>query len=434
MKRITLICFLVGLFLWIPLLSGCDEECAHETLTQTVIAPTCDQEGYTVNTCTKCGFYYHTDYQFPTGHTITQTPVAATCDTHGYTLNHCKNCDVSYQSALTDPLGHKLSETVVEPTCNKQGYTETACSVCDWVAQSDFTAPTGHSFTTALTYPTRPRAGSVTRSCTCGYTYTNALMYSDVFSGAAVDQQSVLAKGVDVSLWQHKTDANGNYLPLDWGAIKNAGFDFAILKAGSTPRTVEKDGQQIPMGGIDPVFEQNYLAAKAAGLELGVYFYTYATTREQVEADAELLLSWLDDKQLEYPVYLDMEDPSLVDLGKETLTDFCVTFLTILQENGYYGALYSNPDWLTYKLNGEALKSAFDVWYARYPLSNPVIPTNSFTWNTDVYGVQMGMWQYTCHGSVPGIDPEIEFDFNYAYRDYPSIIKRFGYNGYKPIL
>jgi GH25 family lysozyme M1 (1,4-beta-N-acetylmuramidase) len=146
-----------------------------------------------------------------------------------------------------------------------------------------------------------------------------------------------------------------------------------------------------------------------------------------------MLLTWLAGKRLEYPVYFDLEDPSLAGLDRETLNQFCVTFLTILQENGYYGALYSNQDWLANRLNQEPLKAAFDVWYARYPTTQTVTPTSSFTWNASVYGVQMGLWQYTSHGVIEGIDG-VEFDFDYAYRDYPAIIKRFGYNGYEPTI
>ncbi len=427
-KNISLGLLLVACLL-ILLLSGCDEECAHATLTQNVIDPTCDQEGYTLNQCTECDYQFRSDLSLPLGHRLTEETVAATCDKGGHTLHHCKVCGVSYETDFSEPLGHSLTQTVVPPTCDTGGYTESICSVCGWTYQGDFTAPTGHHFTSNILYPSRPHAGSITKTCDCGYQYTNALLYSDVFWGAEVDNQTILAKGVDVSMWQHKKDADGNYLPLNWNAIRDAGFEFAILKAGSTQRTNETNGEQLSLGGMDPVFEMNYQAAKTAGLELGVYFYTYATTVEQVEQDARMLLTWLEGKQLEYPVYFDLEDPALADLGADTLTDFCVTFLTILQENGYYGALYSNHDWMTNRLHSDVLTSAFDIWYARYPSNNFVTPTGSFTWNSATYGAQLGMWQYTCFGVIDGIE-DIQFDFNYAYRDYPSIIKMFGYNGY----
>ena len=107
-----------------------------------------------------------------------------------------------------------------------------------------------------------------------------------------------------------------------------------------------------------------------------------------------------------------------------------------MQENGYYGALYSNHDWLTERLNGEALKSAFDIWYARYPEDRrknerPVSVSEAYAWNTEKYeSAEMGLWQYTDYGVIDGIDG-IFFDFNYAFKDYSSIIKKYGYNGYE---
>ena len=428
-KHLLFFCLLLVLFL---LLSGCDEDCPHTTLTQTVVEPSCDQEGYTLNTCVDCSEDFRSDLTLPLGHDLQEEFIAPTCDKGGHILKQCTTCGISYESDFTEPLGHTMSEVIVDPTCNKEGHTEVTCSVCDWSYQCDFVAPTGHHLTPSMIYPSASVGGSITKSCECGYTYTNPLLYSDVFTGAVVDNPSVLAKGVDVSMWQHKKDTEGNYLSLNWTAIRDAGFEFAILKAGSTPRTTEVDGVPVAKGGIDPVFEMNYKAAKEAGLELGVYFYTYATTLERVKEDVNLLMTWLEGKQLEYPVYFDLEDPSLAELGTETLTEFCVTSLSTLQENGYYGALYCNNDWLVNRLNASLLKPSFDIWYARYPSTQTVAPTASFTWNTTTYGEQLGMWQYTSHGVIDAVGTDIRFDFNYVYRDYPSIIKRFGYNGYQP--
>ena len=238
------------------------------------------------------------------------------------------------------------------------------------------------------------------------------------------ENQTILAKGVDVSMWQHTVRTDGSYAPLNWSLIREAGFDFAILKAGSTIRGTA--------GGKDPVFEMNYRDAKSVGMELGVYFYTYASTPQGIKDDALMLISWLQDKQLEYPVYFDLEDPSLASLGKDTLTEFCDIFISTLQENGFYGALYSNNSWLTEYLHQDTLRNVYDIWYARYPSSSEdsVLPTASYTWNTEKYGTHMGLWQYTQYGVIEGIDG-VSFDFNYAYRDYPALIQKFGYNGYK---
>lgn len=454
------------------ILSGCDSvepnECKHENLEPTVIASTCEKGGYTTHTCTDCSYSYQSEQTAPLGHTLTDTVVPPTCDTKGYTkhecsvcglsyqtdlvkpLSHdltetvtaptceaegyttytCKRCNLSYQADLTKPNGHTFTEVTTAPTCSEQGYVTHTCSTCTFSYESDFTAPLGHTLSASLLYPTRTQNGSLRKHCHCGYEYTNPLIYSDIFPGGTVSNTEALAKGIDVSIYQH-VKIGETYQPLNWEAIKEAGLDFAILKAGSTPRTVG----EVEKGGIEPVFEMDYRDAREAGLELGVYFYSYATTVEQVEADARVLIGWLEGKQFEYPIYFDLEDPSLVSLGQDTLTEMCVTFISALQANGYYGALYTNNQWLKQNLHENLLKGAFDIWYARYPenrknADNPLPVSADYTWNADSYGPQLGMWQYTDYGIIEGIDESIKFDFNYVFRDYPALIKKFGYNGF----
>ena len=100
----------------------------------------------------------------------------------------------------------------------------------------------------------------------------------------------------------------------------------------------------------------------------------------------------------------------------------CVAFLEHLQENGYYVGLYTNHKWLTTILDSAKMISLFDIWYARYPgTSVPV-------WNEEKYGKQLGMWQYTQSGTISGIDGE--FDFNYSYKNYEEIMKKWKLNGF----
>jgi GH25 family lysozyme M1 (1,4-beta-N-acetylmuramidase) len=241
-----------------------------------------------------------------------------------------------------------------------------------------------------------------------------------VFEGAYADSTEPLAHGVDISYHNHPTDDAGSYLPLDFEAIRASGFDFVILRAGSTPREV--DG--VAKGGLDPVFEMNYQAAKAAGLDVGVYFYTYATTKEDTLRDAALLLEWLDGKELEYPVYFDMEDACFDALSRRERTDLCLAFISALQERHYFTALYTSNNWLTNYLQTDKVTFLFDIWYARYPLG-----TGPYVWDTEKYGDHMGMWQYTQSGIISAVSSTTRFDFNYAYKDYPAIIRGLGYNG-----
>jgi hypothetical protein len=84
------------------------------------------------------------------------------------------------------------------------------------------------------------------------------------------------------------------------------------------------------------------------------------------------------------------------------------------------------PEWLYNKIQTDVALSKFEIWYARYP----EIETDEYIWDINTYGANLGMWQYTDKGSFEAI-PDIKFDFNFAYKDYPSIIEEGGYNGYE---
>ena len=356
---------------------------------QTLCEPSCTYDGTEIRRCLSCEEII--ERAIPaTEHNPKKTLYAPDCTSEGYVECICE-CGYSYRTDIVAPTGHTLSEEITAPTCEERGYTKYSCKDCDYEYIGSFVAASGHSFTSERSLPT---------ILTPGYTTHNAYC----------SNSEVLAKGIDVSRWNHEIGKNDEYLPLDWSAIKAQGVDFVILKAGSTK------------SGIEPTFLMDYEGARAAGLEIGVYFYTYATTIEGIRADAEALLGYLEGKKFEYPIYLDLEDPSLEALGKNYLSDMCEAFMVTLQENGYYAALYSNHNWLTNILDSAKVFSLYDVWYARYPL------TDKPTWNEEKYGKQLGMWQYSDSGTLDGFS--YPFDMNYAYKDYSEIMKKWGLNGF----
>lgn len=386
--------------------------CKHKSMSQSIIAATCSSGGKTVNRCNDCEYEFISDYTPPSEHSFLEIKVPPTCARQGYTLKYC-SCGYSFSYDYLPSSEHSLIQTTVAPTCDGQGYSLYECELCGYNFKGDFVQPTGHSFVQTVFLPTATRAGYTQYECDCSYGYIgDYVYYSDILENAYVENTTVLAKGIDVSRWNHQIDAvSGEYLPLDWNLIKNSGFDFVILKAGSTK------------SGIEPTFEMDYTGAKAAGLEVGAYFYTYSTTVEGILNDARSLVKYINGKQFEYPIYLDLEDPSLEGLGKKHLGDMCVTFLEHLQENGYYAGLYTNHKWLTTILDTAKMVSLFDIWYARYPGTS--IPT----WNEEKYGKQLGMWQYTQSGEISGISGS--FDFNFSYKDYTEIMKKWKLNGFE---
>lgn len=205
--------------------------------------------------------------------------------------------------------------------------------------------------------------------------------------------------GVDISKY------NGN---VNMRVAKQNGVEFVILKAGSGAR------------GEDPYFQTNYKNAKAVGMPVGAYWYSYAMNVNEAKGEAKRFMKLLDDKQFEYPVYLDFEDPSQRNISRSTKTDMAIAFMDILEKNGYYTGLYSSGDWINNKFDRSRMKN-YDVWIAHWYVNVPRCYRS------------YGMWQYTNKKQVPGVPSTGEggVDANYAFIDYPSIIKNAGFNGFK---
>ncbi len=226
---------------------------------------------------------------------------------------------------------------------------------------------------------------------------------TSAYADGPADADSITAYGIDVSVWQ------GN---IDWEKVKADGIDFAILRAGYT-------------GGKDTYFEDNYVKAKAAGIDLGCYFYTYAVNVDEAKKDADLLMSWLEGKKFEYPIYYDMEEDSkqlAEGMTTELRTEMCLAFMDKMKENGWYTGLYTNQNWLINYLDEEALAKKHDIWLASWTGSGrPTID----------HSEKYGLWQYSATGKVNGISGNVDMDV--SFREYPTIIKKGGYNGYAKI-
>lgn len=420
------------------LFSSCSRECKHEFLTIKKVDVSCINEGYTLNKCSKCslriktdivskkehtrskeifspnctesgytlyscecGESYCSDFTNPLGHSFDVFTVLPTCTNQGYKVYSCSRCDHTFESDFVSPLGHSLSaSSTVLPTCTEQGLTHYRCSECDYEFDSDYVKPTGHSFDSIITTPpTSFSPGKTECSCNCGYKFANNIYPTELHKGAYVDGSEILANGIDVSKW------NGD---INWREIKDSGIDFVIIRAGYS--SVK-----------DPKFEANYAAAKAAGLDVGCYYYSYATSVAQMSADADSFMALIAGKQFEYPVYLDLEDPSQQNIDREILFDMCRAFIEKLQSNKYFCGLYVNSNWLYNVLNTSMTSTYFDIWIARYW-------DNTSVWSEDIMGSRTGMWQYTDSGKIGSHN--CNFDMNVAFKDYPSLIKEWGLNGF----
>lgn len=210
-----------------------------------------------------------------------------------------------------------------------------------------------------------------------------------------VTNGSVVAEGIDVSVWQGD---------IDWDKVKASGkVEFAILRAGI--------GQG--ENSIDNKFERNYSECKRLGIPVGAYWYSEATNSEMAEKEAESCLNALSGKQFEYPIFYDIEKASNINKFDIIAPPFC----NMLKQKNYYVGIYSYYSAFVDSCP-KSIKDAYPVWIAKFG-TNKIL--------TD-YDEHYELFQYSSTGQIDGILGNVDLDI--SYKNYPSLIKEKGYNGY----
>ena len=155
-----------------------EERCAlygHSFWMPKTIAPTCTEEGYTMQSCKRCAIIENTDVVKALGHTYEGVAVEATCAEKGYTQYTCKTCNDSYSADYTEAGMHDYQTTVVAPTCEEKGYTQYTCSVCEDSYNDNYVDAIGHSYLNDVKAPTCTETGHEQRVCeNCGKTHINS--------------------------------------------------------------------------------------------------------------------------------------------------------------------------------------------------------------------------------------------------------------------
>ena len=195
--------------------------------------------------------------------------------------------------------------------------------------------------------------------------------------------------GIDVSSRQNT---------INWNAVAKT-KKFAIIRAGY--------GKV-----IDTYWEENYKGAKAVGIKVGAYWYSYAKSVYDAQIEAKSFLKALKGKQLEWPVYYDIEERSIFSLNKQN--DIAKRFCDIMQINKYFCGFYSGVAHLASNYNS-GVKSKYTIWVAHYGVSKPA------------YSGDYGVWQ-TGYGKVTGVNGDCKLDI--GLKDFEAIIKNGGYNGF----
>ena len=195
---------------------------------------------------------------------------------------------------------------------------------------------------------------------------------------------------------------------IDWAKVKAAGYKGAMLKTVSTNRKLSKRADGLY---IDPTFETNYRNAKAAGLDVGVYYYTYATSEAMADAELALVRQAVYGKELTLPLAVDVEENKLKPMSTLDLTNLTAYALEHVEKMGFYAQLYTYTGY-SYELDMQRLAGRWDIWLADYTGETPKVDY--------IYHAH----QHTSKGSVPGISGNV--DLSVTELNYPRIIRKKG--------
>lgn len=189
--------------------------------------------------------------------------------------------------------------------------------------------------------------------------------------------------GIDVSKWQGD---------IDFKKVKQAGAEFVMIRVGGTRG---KNGEYF----VDEKFKENITNAKKAGLKVGVYFYSYASSTKEAKENAKWVLKQIKKYDIDLPIAFDWEEWNNFNeynLSFFGLTSMAEEFIDTVQKAGYKGMIYSSKTYL----ENIWLSTEYDIWLAQY--------------NTKVtYDGKYKMWQLCQDGKIDGISKNVDIDILY---------------------
>ena len=194
--------------------------------------------------------------------------------------------------------------------------------------------------------------------------------------------------GIDVSKW------NGN---INWTAVKNAGVKYVIIRVGYRGST---QGALIE----DSMFRTNIQGAKAAGLKVGLYFFTQAVTEAEAVEEASMCVNLAKTfGGVSYPIFIDTESAGgsgrADGLSKSQRTAVCRAFCQTVQNSGYTAGVYASKSWFTNKVDYNQL-NGYRIWLAQY-------------YSKATLAGRYDLWQYTDKGSIAGVPGNVDLNMSY---------------------
>lgn len=194
--------------------------------------------------------------------------------------------------------------------------------------------------------------------------------------------------GIDVSRWNED---------INWDKVKEAGIEYAIIRAGyrgSVTGTLVED----------KYFRKNIEGAIKAGIPVGLYFFTQATTEVEAVEEASMVLALCKEYDITYPVFIDTEKAGengrANELDKKKRTAICQAFCETIRNGGYKAGIYASKNWFENKLDMNILSDDTYIWLAQYG-------------DEVTYDGKYHMWQYTSSGRVLGIEGRVDLNLSF---------------------
>ena len=287
--------------------------------------------------------------------------------------------------------------------------------------QSETTAATTTTTTIETTATTTTtlsptQTTMTTTTVTSSATTTTTVSVSSAKTSASVSSSSsvsatkvvpstegVIKKGIDISAYQNNVDFKK--------VAKDPHGQFVILRAGFGKYLKQED----------KCFRSHYIGAKAAGIPVGAYWFSYATTPETAKIEANVCAQVLGDRKFEYPIAFDIETPEALNQKPEKVSAIIEAFCSEMEKMGYYAMLYCSTWFLSHNIL-ESTCRRYSVWCANYNVFKPKYYTGSY-----------GIWQYgltQVDGIVDNKGKITSVDADFCYQDYPQFIKSKHRNGY----
>ncbi len=193
---------------------------------------------------------------------------------------------------------------------------------------------------------------------------------------------------------------------VNFSKVKNAGINTVIIRTGY--------GFYSP-NQIDRRFYEYYDKAKAVGMNVGAYHYSYADGPANAEKEAEAMIRIIEDRKFELPLFFDMEEKVHYGMSKKLANETVAAFCNYLEAHGYWAGFYSFDSYFATHISTETCQR-YTTWVARVENVKPKSCT------------RYDIWQNSHRGHVSGVTGNVDLDI--VYKDFPQYVKKAHLNGY----